>query len=187
MNLFFWIYRLCSIKSNAPCCYLSSLRSLSSSSWTLFSSRVSPGEGRACPSMSASRDFSSFSCEQLAKISRYCQTSDASLQKKPPRGCAQRPTVLVSRARSCPFPGRVSLNAPASARNGVGPPGMNDGGEKLLFSHHHISSSSSSGEMLPSCLHALSSHTLPDLYCGRCGRSGAPRCSFPHPIQSPAS
>lgn len=40
--------------------YLSSLRSLSSNSWILFSSRVIPAEGRLCPSMSATRDLSSF-------------------------------------------------------------------------------------------------------------------------------
>lgn len=53
---------------NEPRCeestYLSSLCSLSSSSWTLFSSRLIPTVGRVCPSISATRDLSSFSWYQ---------------------------------------------------------------------------------------------------------------------------
>ena len=43
---------------------LSSLRSLSSNSWILLSSRLIPAVGRVCPSMSAIRDFSSFIWER---------------------------------------------------------------------------------------------------------------------------
>lgn len=43
--------------------YLSSLCSLSSNSWILFSSSVIPAVGRGCPSMSATRDFNSFTWE----------------------------------------------------------------------------------------------------------------------------
>lgn len=73
--------RVSSVKHAVPSCYLSSLRSLSSSSCTLFSSSVSPAEGRVCPSMSAIRDFSSFSCHQLAKMLRLTVARKANKQK----------------------------------------------------------------------------------------------------------
>lgn len=80
---------------------------------------------------SASSAPSAVRKREKKKIARMCRTSLRFIVKNR----ASLP-VLVSRVRSYPFQGRVSLNAPASARNGAGPPERTDNvqtGETNLY------------------------------------------------------
>ena len=91
----------------------------------------------------------------------------------------------VSPGRSCPFPGRVWPNAPASAPTEAGPPEREE--ERDDVREPVIRLGRNACLLICMCIQMFFPPAAPDLGYVWHGRSGAPRCSSPRPARSPVS